>query len=59
MEVRELAEVIGKLSTTMQAVLTAALQYRQLQMQKTKVLLQQMSYIALVELTKKAHEELN
>ncbi len=57
--VRELAEVVGKLSATMQAVLTAPLHYRRLQMLKTRALLQQKSYSAMVTLTKEAQEELH
>ena len=57
--VKELAETIGKLSATMQAVLTAPLHYRHLQMLKTRALLGQKSYSATVTLTLEAKEELH
>ena len=57
--VRVLAKLLGKLASTVRAILPGPLHYRQLQMQKTKaLLLGGQSYEAPVVLTKECKEEL-
>lgn len=56
--VRDLAKIIGTLTATMQAILTAPLHYRRLQMLKTKALLEHKSYGTKVPLTPETREEL-
>jgi hypothetical protein len=57
--VRHLAKLIGKLTASAQAVLSAPLYYRRLQMQKSRALLQgHQSYESMVTLTPECKKEL-
>ena len=56
--VHRLAQVIGKLSSTVQAILPAPLFYRQMQMQKAKALVTTKSYETMVMLSDASREEL-
>ena len=56
--VMELAKIVGKLVSTVQAVHPAPLYYRELQMLKTKGLIVKKSYSTMVTLTEPCKEEL-
>ena len=56
--IRELAQIVGTLTSTKQAVLSAPLHYRKLQMLKTRAFLQHQSYGAAIDLIPEAQEEL-
>ena len=57
--VRELSQVVGKLTSTIKAVLPAPLHYRHLQMERTNALMRgRQNYEAQVLLTEEAHKEL-
>jgi ribonuclease HI len=56
--IQEMAALIGTLSSTMMAILPAPLQYRHLQMQKTKALMKSHTYSASVSITPQCKQEL-
>ena len=56
--IQELAELIGTLSSTMMAILPAPLQYRHLQMLKTKELMKSQTYSSSLQLTTQCKQEL-